>query len=477
MRSPSSPRSSTSPRALLRTFAALLLTAFVVAAPAFPAATSTPAELGSDGTIYRLWTGTFAEVFGPNNHAVPAEMPVLALDIVPPGQPLLRYLVPGTEGPATEGYAALLFDRSSSAVHIVWNSRTVANQTISRLNLRSLTPTGWSDLIELSGGSLSDKSALRLVLTADNFASTAALNDTRTERRILHLAWSENIAGVPHSYYSPVVFVNGRYLGWNPVLALDDLAPAETASAVAVPAELRGAPSLVATASGKISASFVHAQSNRLVSVEIEALPGEIGELAEMARGHIVELAGTLPIGDRAQLGAMARGHIVELARNFHAAAANYIADKTGELLASADPAIDTPTLAEMARGHIVELGREILSTGLANRCANSEDLLEIPPLDPLAFGDTLAFSQFLALRKVTSWEMPADLPAASAATARILVSADGSRATIAWQDESRLVYRETDAAGVWSAERILDLMRIPLADAWGAIERRASGL
>ena len=136
-------------RNLLRAFA---LSAIVAAAPSFATATATPVELGSDGTIYRLWTGTFGELFGPDNTAVPGDRPILALDIVPSGQPLVRHLVPGTEGAESESSAALLFDRASSSVHIVWNSRTVANLTVSRLQLRSLAPEGWTELIELSGG-------------------------------------------------------------------------------------------------------------------------------------------------------------------------------------------------------------------------------------------------------------------------------------------------------------------------------------
>lgn len=459
-------------RNLLRNFAlAALVAVFPLSvAPSAFAATSTPVELGSDGTIYRLWSGTFDEVFGTANNALPGETPVLALDIVPPGQSLLRYLVPGTEDAASETSAALLFDRSSSSVHMVWNSRTVANQTISRLNLRSLTPVGWSDLIQLSGASLTDKSALRLVQTSDDYATTVDGNETHIARRILHLVWSESPAGVPRSYYTPVVFANGEYLGWNPVVALDDLATDEPQSAVAVPVELRGAPRLVTMADGRVSASFIHSQSNRLVSVDVQTLAGELGELADMARGHIIELANGVGGGDHAELAGMARGHIVELAHSFHPSAAAYFGDQTAALLASAETSIDAATLGEMARGHIVELGREFLAAGVKSRCANDGVLLEIPPLDPAAGA---AFSHFLAMRKIASWEMPAEV---AAPESRILVSADGGRALVAWSGEGHLYYRETDATGAWSAVRDLDLAHIAVADAWDAIARRAAG-
>ena len=463
-------------RKILHTLAPLALLASLVTTPLLADATSTPVELGSDGTIYRLWSGTFGELFGPENTALPADAPVLALDVVAPGQALARQVVPGTEGPEAESSAALLYDRTSDSVHLVWNSRTIGSPTVSNLELRSLAAAGWSELIELSGRSQTDKSALRLALTADDFAVTVDGVETHIPRRVLHLVWIEVVADGPHAFYSPVVFANGRYLGWNPVVALDELAMPGPALTLAPPVSvaLRAAPTLVATATGRVSASFVHSQSNHLVTVDMQALPGELGELAEMARGHIVEIATTLGPEGRPELGALARGHIVEIARNFHLSAANYIGDRTGELLAAADSSIDAATLGEMARGHIVERAREILASGLANRCAAEEFLLEIQPFDPAAAGPESAFSHFFVMRRVARWEIPSDLVAPDA---RILVSADGNRATVAWSDESHLYYREVSSDSQWSPVRDLDLTQIPLAEAWDAVVRRASGL
>lgn len=462
-------------RNLLRCLAPLTLLASLAAAPVLATATATPVELGSDGTIYRLWSGTYGELFNSASGGA-ASVPVLALDVVAPGQAAVRSLVPGTDGAEIESAAALLFDRDSSSVHVVWNSRTVAEQTVSRLQLRSLAPTGWTELIELSGGSQTDKSALRLALTADEYAMTADGVTTRVPRRVLHLVWVETVAAVAHVYYSPVVFVRGTYLGWNPVVALDELSTPDASLSPAAPvsAALGAAPTLAATPTGKVTASFVQSQTHHLVTVDIQALPGELGELAELARGHIVELAQTLGLVDRNQLATAARGHIVELAGEFHPAAAAYIGDRTGELLTSADPSADGATLAEMARGHIVELGREILSSGLANHCAAEELLLEIPPLDPAAASPETAFSHFFVMRRVARWEIPSDLVAPDA---RILVSADGNRATIAWSEEGHLYYREVDAAGAWSLTRDLDLSQVAPAEAWDAVARRASGL
>jgi hypothetical protein len=428
---------------------------------------STPVALGNDGTGYRLWTGRFVEIFGPNP-ALPPDTPILALDVIPDGQPLLRYLVPGTGGEEVESSAVLLYDSSSDAVHLVWNSRNSGNQLFSRLALRSYSTAGFSELTEVSGGTLTEKTHLKAALVHDSYATRIGDAEANVARRILHLTWSESAEGTTRSFYSPVAFVAGRYLGWNPVVALDDLASDETAAAAAAPAELAAAPLLQAGPGRKVSIAFIQSSTQRLVTVEAEALPGELGELSEMARGHIVELVGT-GVSDRAQLAQMARGHIVELATKFHPIAAWYLGAGTELVLNAAPSEADGATLAEMARGHIVELGREFLGAGLANVCAGEGIVLEVPPLVPEAGN---SFGHLFALRRVSSWELPAETTSGQ----RLLVSPAGDRALLAWETSGRIQYRETVPGGGWSEVRSLDLAQMSAAEAWGALTRRAAG-
>ena len=430
-------------------------------------AQSSPVALGGDGAAYRLWTGTFGEIFGANP-ALPAETPILALDVIPPGQGLQRYLVPGTEGAESESSAVLLNDPSSGSVHLIWNTRTYGNQTWSRFEMRSFTPAGWSAATEISGGTLTDKINLQVALVNDEFRATLGEVETRIPRRVLHLVWSESSGASTRSYYSPVVFVAGSYLGWNPVVALDELASDESISAVAAPVELQVAPRLVGTAGGKTTAVFVHSTTQRLVFAEIQALPGELGELAEMARGHIIALTGTIDPDDRSTLAEMARGHIVALASKFHSSAAGYLGGRTSDMLLAAPAGADGATLAEMARGHIIALGREILGAGLINVSATEGFLLEIPPLAPTA---GLDFSHFLAARRSASLELPADI----APGQRLLTSIRGDLSIIAWEVPGQILYRETTVAGGWSELRSIDLAQVSADEAWGALTRRAS--
>lgn len=448
----------------------------LLAADAGAAPIGSPVELGSDGTVYRLWSGTYGELFGAEGSGAAQDASVLALDVVAPGQSITRHLIPGTESSAVETAAALLYDRDSNLAHVVWNERTVATTAVSRLELRSFGTSGWSDLLELSGGSQTDKYGLRLALTSDEYAVHLEGSTVRVPRRVLHLVWAEASDASTRAFYSPVVFIRGAYLGWNPVVALDELAdPGLSFTNTATPpVVLQAEPTLVTTPTGRVTASFIQSQTHELVAVEVQALPGEIGELAEAARGHIVELAQSIGADNRNQLAEMARGHIVELAGDFHPSAASYLSDRTRDLIVGAAPATDAATLGEMARGHIVELGREILSGGLANSCLGQEVLLEIAPLDLTAAGPEASFSQFFALRRTARWVVPGDL---TAPNARILVSTDGRAALVAWETEGHLSYREVGSDGTWSLERQIDLSIVSAVDAWDAVARRATGL
>ncbi len=444
---------------------ALLLTALAVPASGV---VSTPVVLGADGTAYRVWSGTFGEIFGASATYAP-ETPILALDVTPTGQSYLRYLVPGTEGPETESSPVAIFDARANALHLVWTARVSVNLTSSRFYLRSYSSGGWSPLLELSAYTLAEKSSLRLALSEDSYRTTVAGVERQIARRVLHLVWTETAGETVRAFYSPVLFLDGAYVGWNPVVALDDLTLPAEPSAIPVGADLRQAPTLTALPDGRVSISFVGSTSGRLVAVELQPLPGELGQLAEMARGHIVELAQTVGTTDRATLAQLARGHIVELAGRFHPSAAAYLGQGTGDLLLSAAPGADGLTLGELARGHIVELGREILAGGVANVCAGQGWLIEVPPLVPTEGTD---FSHYFSARQISSWELPSDLVAG----ARVFLSLDGERAVLAWQNGDRVYYRETTPEGGWSDLRSLDPTLVSLAEAWSAVERRALG-
>jgi hypothetical protein len=451
-----------------RTASALLLAAGLGAGSAFAAVESTPVVLGDDGTTYRLWAGSFGEIFGANS-ALPADRPILALDVVPPGQALSRLLVPGSEGGEVESSAVLVHDAASDAVHLIWNQRTSGNQVHSQLALRSFGAAGWSAAVEIAGGTLTEKRNLRAAVAHDDYATRLGDADVRVTRRTVHLVWSESSGGETRSYYTPVAFVGGRYLGWNPVVALDDVAVGEAASAVAAPEALRDSPALSLSASGRAVVSFVHSATQRLVTAEIRALPGELGELAEMARGHIVELIGAHAGGDRTALAEMARGHIVELAGRFHDSAKGYLGERAASLILETPAEVEASVLGEMARGHIVELGRAVVDAGLVDDCAGQGFVVGVPPLDP---APGAAFEHLFSLRRIASWSFPAEI----GPSPQLFVSPGGTRALLAWESAGQVAYRASLEEGGWTEVRTLDLALMTSAEAWSAVARLVAG-
>jgi hypothetical protein len=459
---------------LLRTLAAASFAAATAVIPATPAmGVSSPAvdsAVGAGGTFYQVHAGRFGDLFGANP-ALPPERQVLALDIVVPGQPRTRWVVPGTEAADVEGSPALLWDDRVATLHIVWSRSVTGNQPHAQLLLRSLTPTAWSELVDLSGGSLAEKSALRLLETADEYTTTVGEAVVVIPRRILHLVWLEDDdAGTPHALYSPILFVDGRYVGWNPVVALDDLVTAETPSPVAPTDALRRAPVLApGRDDDRVVVGFVHAALGRLATVEIQVLPGEVGELADRARGSIIELGQTMFPTQIPALAEGARGSIIELATTFHPAVASLVADGAAAALLAADPALGLAGVADEARGSIIELANGIQGGGLANDCSTEGALLEVPPLVPQDGSD---FSHFLQLRSPKAF----GAPEIGAGAVIVLVSPDGTRALVGWTSGALLHYRETMPEGFWSEVRTLDLDQVPSGDAFVALAGRIAG-
>ncbi len=450
--------------------ARILLVALVALLAALPAAEAAlapaPSAVAANGTFYKVHAGRFADLFG-ESPALPAERAVLALDLVRPGEPLERWVVPGTEGEEVESSPALLFEEETSTLHLVWNRRIDINFERSQLVLRALTPEGWGEEIDLSAGSTEEKRAIRILVTGERYQTTIAGAPVELSRRIVHLVWMEPSSAGPRPYYSPLVFVEGRFVGWNPVVALEELVGAESPSPVPAAEALAWAPTLSSGRDGsELVAGFVDPRTSRVATVEIRVLPAELGQLADEARGSIIELGQTLFPADVPALAAEARGSIIELAGTFHPAVATHVADGAQATLLGADPGATLGQVADEARGSIIELVDQVDGSGLANGCAGEGELLEIPPLVPEEGRD---FTHLLRLRAVRAF----GAPEIGAEPPSLLVSPSGDRAMVGWISGTSLHYLETLPDGFWSGTHALDLTQIPIGDAFQALERR----
>jgi len=452
---------------LSRALSLWLLGAAFAASSAFAAFGSAPSAVASNGTFYKIHSGRFDELFGAGNPALPAETSVLALDLVRPGEPLERWVVPGTEGTEVESSPAVFFDEETSSLQVVWNRRVEGNYPHSKLVLRALTPTGWGEEIDLTSGSSEEKRGIRILVSADRYETIVAGETVQLARRVVHLLWVEPSVNGPRPFYSPLVFVEGEFVGWNPVLALENLVTAETPSPIPAADSLAWAPTLAAghDDSGLI-AGFVDPRTKRIATAEIRVLPAELGQLGDQARGSIIELGQTLFPSELPSLADQARGSIIELARSFHPAIATLVADGARNSLLAADAQSSLGQVADEARGSIIELADQIDGGGLANGCAGQGELLEIPPLVPAEGRD---FTHLIRLRSVSAFGAPEIGPEPPT----LLVSPDGARAMVGWVSGNTLIYVETLPDGFWSDRRVLDLTQVPLADALSALSRR----
>jgi hypothetical protein len=429
---------------------------------------ATHTAIAADGTLFRLQAGSFGSLFG-TSEVLPSERPVLALDRLRPGQELERWLVPGSEGLEVEANPTLLFEEATGNLYLVWSSTSSGNFPGTRLWLRAFGPQGWGEMVDLSSGSVAPKRALRLAITGDDFAVPVVTGQVRISRRVLHLVWVEDTASGPTPFYTPIVFVNGRYLGWNPVVALDAVVSAVDPSDPPAPASLSEAVYLELTDSrDRVVVGFVDPQTRRIASVAIRVLPGELGRIADEARGHIIELLLANPSLPPVELGEAARGHIIELARGvLHPAMAQYVASGVQSALASLPAGFAPEEAGELAERQVLALGNQV---GVGGMVVQDQGLVvEVPPLDPEF---QLGFSHFLLVQEVRTWNAP---EIASAAPI-LLVSEDGRRALVGWFEGSKIFYRETHPlGGFWSSLKSLDFGQATYEEIASALVARLS--
>ncbi len=430
--------------------------------------TASNTALAADGTLYRLQAGNFGALFGSSG-PFPPERPVLTLDRLRPGRELERWLVPGTEGTEAEGNPTLLYEEATQTLFLVWSSSASGNFQGTRLWLRSLGPLGWGDSIDLSSGSVAPKRAVRLALTGDDFSVPVLTGQARVSRRVCHLVWVEDTAAGPTPFYAPLVFVNGRYLGWNPVVALDTVVSAVDPSDPPAAASLSDAVHVeLADSRDRIVVGFVDPQTRRIASVVIRVLPGELGRIADGARGHIIELLLANPSLSPGELGDAARGHIIELAMGtLHPAVGQYVAAGVQSALASLPPGLPAEQVGEVAERQVLAFGNQVGANGMAVDARGL--VVEVPPLFPESEHD---FAHFLLVQEVRTW----NAPQIAAQPPILIVSEDGRRALVGWFEGPKLFYRESlPSGGFWSELRSLDLGQASYSEIAAALVARLS--
>jgi hypothetical protein len=171
------------------------------------------AALGDAGEVYFVHTGVYGDLF-PGGTATAAGNAVLALDIARQDQPLERVLVPGTEGPEVESSPFELYESSSGALFMVWQSQVNAIHPV--LYLSSYKDGTWTPAIQVTGNPFAQKSAPQIAITRDTYNIQDPNDGTYSpaHRTILHLIWWEEGAnGGGSVQYAPIVLLDGSYIG------------------------------------------------------------------------------------------------------------------------------------------------------------------------------------------------------------------------------------------------------------------------
>lgn len=451
--------------------------------PVLPAsAESRPATiaaiaLGDEGQLYEVTTGPFGELF-PEDVTLPADTPVLALDVVQPDGTRQRTIVPGSDGPEVEGALSVVFEDASGRLYTVWESKKTP--TVSRLLLASFGATGWSEPIEISGDVSPLKDEPRVLIGRDRFARRNASGEQSSRSRTaIHVAWREEGPDGRGLYYTPVILEAGRYVGWNPVVALAELeseAPQPEPGSEA--SELLRAPELAAGQDiHSAIIGFLSPTSGRLVTVESRLLPGEIGFLGDDIRGDIIEIGNR----DREELAGIAkkcRDEVVQIGKRLNPAVVGHFADRVrGSVLQIdvQDPNRPIEAVADDIRGDIIEIGAQLF--GGPGGQGQVKKLLEVGSFSAAQAGAPSgpAVTHLVLLRAVS--ERPE--PPLDGVPAKIFVSEDGERVLVGWISKGKVYYTETVAepgsgGEAWAAVKHMTLTeRLGISEAAAILEAR----
>jgi|GEM_PF-2106685 len=450
-------------RASYLTFALALL--LVLTAGLADASQAEDTRLGSDGTVYHVRSTTLGEVMSDTSDAMAAD-PVLALEITRSDLSQDLILVPGTDGPEVEVSWFMAYESVSDTLFVVWQRRSNVH---SQILLASYSAGAWTEVVPVSDQRFFLKSFPRLAITRDSFVLPGRSEEregeqgsVRVQQATLHMVWLEEGGNGPAVIYAPILLVDGQYVGSHDRFTLSELFPeGSTQSSSSWGSNLQPAvrPTTDQTAA---LVGFVDPRNGQLTSIRISPLSGELGHLANEIRGHIIDIGARYDFNQPDEVGHFAddiRGHIIDLGVRMDERSVRVVGDVIrGHIIdLGARPDVEAPEdvrrLADEIRGHIIDLGYRLDERGLApesGRMSITSELLT--PDSELSANDVVA--GIARFQHVGQW----DLPELDSGNETLLVSGSGESALISWQDEGRLLYRETRDDGTWSEIHSLKL-------------------
>lgn len=434
------------------------------------AATATDGVLGEGGKVFQVLAGTYSELF-PGGHAVAASTPVLALETLAPEAAPVRVLVPGTEGPAQDVAPVAVYQAATSSLYLLWQSRLAAVGTT--LHLAGYHDGEWSAVVPVIGDQEPFEGSARLAITSDHYAvsdeQVAEGETTReVERTVVHLIWRAAGDHGEDTFYAPVVLEDGAYLGWNPVIGLNQLDTDPVQPGVAPP-KLGGLPQAPAIEPGRdaktVVVGFTNPVTGRLLTLEIRLLPGElVSTVRELA--HFIDdvpSGGAVPADMETFAGGIG-SHLIDIGWWAHPALRYYLAGSAeAEALRiaqeSSSPAIPTDSLAEGIGSHLIDIGARFFGHDgfddfpdpdrvhlLAVRKTSAT--LDAKDFDLLGSEGPLHLIRLHVLSRRAA-------PEPGEGTVALYLDESGEGGLVSWEEGSTIHYRESAGEG-WEQERTL---------------------
>jgi hypothetical protein len=230
-------------------------------------------------------------------------------------------------------------------------------------------------------------------------------------------------------------------------------------------AELINAPVIQAGRDSRTAViAFVLASTRRLVTVEVDLLPEELGRLAEKLRLHIIDMGARHD--DRQTMAQNVKQALLAEDTALAPEVLSYLATQVhDEIVESADQPLDA--LSRKLRMHIIDMGARLSGRGLrpSTGTAKSEEIAR-----SFAEGDYSAVPpHWIQLRTASSW--PA--PGVGAGQLRLFVSESGSDVLVSWADSNKVLYRSTTEDGWTDVKQVQISGTLSLDEAYQLLERK----
>ncbi|HEV2843624.1 MAG TPA: hypothetical protein VG477_02160, partial [Thermoanaerobaculia bacterium] len=217
---------------------------------------------------------------------------------------------------------------------------------------------------------------------------------------------------------------------------------------------------------------FVSTSSRRLVTLEIDVLPEELGQIADVTRATIIDTGVTLTKPEnRGVLASQAAKSIFDHGSAFHTEFLEALADRVRVMILDEDGSLDLVSLGETTRATIIDTGARLSGRGLRSLRPSAEKIVEARPEADANSNAIISTSHHLIrFREVASrFAPPVDTGAFT-----LIVSNSGEDMLVVWPLSDRVLYYSSQGEDDWSERRELKLSNgMTLEKAFEVLARR----